>query len=154
MKGLQSALLTLAVPLVMGGCDEHNPPGYSANKPEDRQAITVLMTDFACRCAQFGPDVDFNYIKEKAATLAPQINSQLEEGSGLRRTLTLSAVGNQDSALWSDIHYSMTCGPNDTLKAKDPCTSYTADISSAVSSAVCTQLSDLPWKTQHDGTCD
>lgn len=154
MKGLKSALLTLAAPLAIGGCDGHNPPGFNAKKPDDRQAITSLMTDFACRCAQFGPEGDFSDIRGRAVILAPQINSQLEEKLGQNHAFTLRAVGNQDSALWSDIHYSMTCGPDGTLKARDPCTYYTANISNAVSNVMCAKLSDLPWTTQHDGMCD
>lgn len=154
MKGLKSALLTLAAPLAIAGCEGHSPPGYNASKLEDRQAITSLMTDFACRCAQFGPEGDFSDIKERAVTLAPHINSQLEEEVGPHHIFTLSAVGKLNSALWSNVPYSMTCGPNSMLEAKDPCTSYAADISKAVSNVTCSQLSDLSWTSNNDSGCD
>lgn len=149
---MKSALLTLAAPLAIAGCDGHNPPGYNSQKPEDRQAITSLMTDFACRCAQLGSGGDFSDIKVRAEALAPQIGSHFEENLG--PTYTLSAVGTRDAFLWSHIDYSMTCGSDNTLKAKDPCTYYTANISDAVSDTLCVKLSDIPWTTKHDGMCD
>lgn len=155
MNGLKSALLTLAAPLVIVGCDGRNPPGYNAQKPDDRQAITSLMTDFACRCAQFGPEGDFSDIKTKAIALAPRIDSRFEENVDPHHTFTLSVVGKLDSTLWSDNHYSMTCGPNNTLEARDPCANYMAYISSAVSNnLMCSQLSDLTWMTKRDAMCD
>ena len=154
MNGLKSALLALAAPLAIAGCEGHNPPGYNSQKPEDRQAITSLMTDFACRCAQFGTKGDFSDIKTRAETLAPQIDSEFDENANPSRTLTLDAVGKLDSVLWSNVDYSMECGPGNTLKARDPCTYYTAQISSAVANAACTKLSDIPWTSEHDGGCD
>lgn len=154
MNGVKSTLLALTAPLAIAGCEGHTPPGYNSQKPEDRQAITSLMTDFACRCAQFGTKGDYSDIKSRAETLAPQIDSEFVEDTDPHRTLTLRAIGNPESLLWSNVHYSMTCGPDNALKARDPCTYYTAQISSAVANAACTNLSDIPWTNEHDGGCD
>jgi|GEM_PF-4005455 len=149
---IKSTLLALATPLAIAGCEGRNPPEYNSQKPGDLQAITSLMTDFACRCAQIGSGGDFSDIKVRAETLAPQINSRLEENLG--PTYTLSAVGARDTLLWPRINYSMSCGPGNTLQANDPCTHYTANISDAVLDTLCTKLSDIPWTTRHDGMCD